>query len=278
MPTGAYGLRLDGVTSRYLADAPAEWPAVRVTRREREGERGTTVSGEVGEDRARFVLGRVEVVVDRAARAAEILHVGALDEDDAAHPLTGPIGAAFAHWDGGHALHAGAFAAGDGAWGVVGGMEAGKSTLMGALALAGVAVLSDDMLVARRAGGEVVAAAGPRCVDLRPPSAEHLAAEGGTVAARGGTRDRLPLGPAPAEAPLRGWFALEWGEAAGVTPMDAAERYAALSAGRKWHLAPRDPRLLLDLAALPAWRVVRPRTWAAMEPAVASVLAVAERG
>src|SRR5687768_15763841 len=137
-PAGAYGLRLAGVTSRFLLDAPPAWPEVAVTKRLVEGDRAAqALECDVDEAHGRFLLGRVDVRVDREAASAEVRHVGELSDDDVAHPVSGSIGTAFAWWAGAAPLHAGGILAGEGVWGVVGGMEAGKSTLLAALALAG---------------------------------------------------------------------------------------------------------------------------------------------
>src|SRR5688500_2556493 len=159
---GAYGLALEGVDSPALVDAPASWPAVRVSRRVAERADDPT---SVGPDRAHIALETAgHVAVERDPPAIEFVTVRPLDDDELAHPFLARPAALLATWTGHVALHAGAVVAGDRACVVAGAREAGKSSLLAALAVARHAVLADDVVVATAAG---TAFAGPRTVDLR---------------------------------------------------------------------------------------------------------------
>jgi len=151
-------------------------------------------------------------------------------------------------------VHAGAVLGPDGAWALVGTKEAGKSTLVGHFAALGAEVLTDDVLALE--GDRCLA--GPRFVDLRPTAAERMR---GTIAARGGTRGRLLLPPAPASARLAGFVYLAWGDELALDPLPAPERLRRLAARRAEDRWPADSSLLLDLAALPAFELRRPKRW-----------------
>jgi hypothetical protein len=112
-----------------------------------------------------------------------------LSHDELIHPYLGAAASVFSRWCGREVYHAGAFVCGGLAWAVVGGREAGKSSLLAALAARGLPVLSDDLVVTD--GHQ--AFCGPRTIDLR-----RLAP--GTTApvtpVRGASRWRLALPPA----------------------------------------------------------------------------------
>ncbi len=134
------------------------------------------------------------------------------------------------------------------AWGVVGAKEAGKSTLMYACHLGGASVLTEDVLVL--AGR--TAFAGPRCIDLRVPAPDAVAVRDG--------RHRVTLPPCPAEAPLAGFVHLAWHDAPAATrALDLAGRLRRLADERRGDARWRGDVELLDLAALPAFELRRPR-------------------
>lgn len=180
------------------------------------------------------------------------------------HPLlTVPI-SVLARWRGDVTLHAGAFAAEGAAWGVVGAREAGKSTMLASLGRRGVPVVADDLLAVL----DGVAWSGPACVDLRPDAAEHI--DGARYLGEVGRRPRYRLStpPSPAKLPLRGLFLLGWNDGAAVEDhlLNAKDRLELLY--RQEYiglLGPADPQRILDLMALPAWRVTRPRDWGATD-------------
>ena len=152
---------------------------------------------------------------------------------------------------------AGGVVAGGGVWAVLGHKTAGKSTMLAWLALSGLGVVSDDVLVID--DGTVLA--GPRSIDLRgrPPSGS----------ARGAARPcRRPLALAPAARPGRGGApaARAGSRSSGATrsrssTLRGAERLAALLPHRGVRLAPTEPSALLRLSALPHLRLIRPRRW-----------------
>ena len=85
----------------------------------------------------------------------------------------------------------------------------------------------------------------------------HLA----VVSARLGTRFRLSLPSAPERLPLGGWVFLHWGTSVSMRPCPPAVVLARLAAWRGRRGLATDPGVMLDLAALPAWDLVRPADW-----------------
>ena len=254
----AFGFRIVGMQSAALAGVrQPDWPALRIRQTVGPVRPSRAASAHLGDDRGHFPLsGDGWLSVSRPDATATYHSARDIDGDRLVHPLLAPAAGLMARWIGREAFHCGAFVAAGGAWGLTGGNEAGKSTLLARLALAGTPVLTDDLLVVDKRG---VAYAGPRCVDLR-----ELDVVGGDVAlrvrpVRDGTRQRLALAPVQAHAALRGWFFLEWGDAVEVVPCSARERFARLGKQRRWPMLAADPRALLDLAALPAWILRRPR-------------------
>ena len=249
-----------------------DWPQLRVRRKVGPAVRQAT---HLSDGHAHLEL--VEdgwLSVDRDEATATYLSDRDIDPDRLVHPLLSPAAGLMARWLGREAFHCGAFLAGGGAWGLTGANEAGKSTILAALALSDTPVLTDDLLVVDRAG---VAYAGPRCIDLR-----ELDVVGGDVATRvrtvrSGTRQRLGLPPVPAAAPLRGWFFLDWGDVVEAVPCSARERFLRLGAQRRWPMLPLDPRVLLELASLPAWTLRRPRGAQHMPDVLACLRRVADR-
>ncbi|HKP91622.1 MAG TPA: hypothetical protein VJT75_16770 [Thermoleophilaceae bacterium] len=219
-------------------------------------------------DHASFPIGDGRVRVERSPAVARMRSPEPLTDDDLAHPWLSRAGAMFGHWSGREVLHGGAFVQSGLAWAVLGDTEAGKSTLLAALADRGREVLSDDVLVLDR--GAVLA--GARCVDLRPGTARAI---GVTAArpARAGTRDRLDLPPTAAAAPLGGIVHLAWGDGPRAARV-AAERRIVLLRDRNWlgELDSIDKRALLDLAALPTVELIRPRALGGVRDSAAALL------
>jgi hypothetical protein len=96
-------------------------------------------------------------------------------------------------------------------------------------------------------------------------------------------RYRVSTPPGPTTAPLRGFFLLEWHDGpagAEVTRLSAPEQLKLLYTQEYMGLlGPADPHELFDLTELPAWRVRRPRDWAATQETIDAMLAVtAEAG
>lgn len=203
--------------------------------------------------------GRIEI--DRRAARAVLTVPDGIPAPALAHPYLGPVGAVFALWAGREVLHAGAFVGVDGGvWGLLGGREAGKSSTLASLHAAGVTVVCDDVLVVDGS----TACAGPRCVDLRRPTAERLGI--GRLLAMPGDRQRWRVGlpPVDAELPLNGWILLEWGASVQLTAVPLAQRLGRLAAHRSLGVRPVRPATMLELAVLPMWTLARPREWGSM--------------
>jgi hypothetical protein len=178
------------------------------------------------------------------------------------HPLLGRVASHIALVHGADGMHAGAVAGPAGAWAVIGPKGAGKSTLLAGLARAGVPIVTDDILVFR----DGVAMAGPRCIDLR------LDAKGfglGAAVRPSDPRNRIALPPIAAEHSLVGLIHLEWSLAEStIETLDSREAIKRLLILRSDKGYPRDPRALLDLAALPTLVLRRPRSLTALDNAV----------
>lgn len=251
---GAYGLLIEGLVADDVLSVTEviRWPFVTVGQRV-----GRTAAShfEINARNAVFRSPGGELFVDRDRSVAEFVFPDPVPTDTLLHPHLATVGSIFAQWRGDLTLHAGAFAAGDGAWALLGDNEAGKSTLLAQLAVAGHPVLSDDTVVISQ--GE--ACAGPRCIDLRPTSAERLDLAASSHA-RACTRVRMPLPPIAGQAPLRGFIFLAWGDGPRVIRLTVRERLERLAAARTLLRASAEPGLL-DAAALPGYVLCRPRRW-----------------
>jgi hypothetical protein len=173
-----------------------------------------------------------------------------------AHPGLAGAACILAFWLGHEIFHAGAFVVDGGVWGVVGDKEAGKTTLLAHLHLAGIPIIADDMLVVDRAARAMAA---PRCLDLRPDAAKHLATDVRIV--RSGERHRIELGEVEPEIPMRGWIRLERSETESLDKVRPYERPGHLSAARTMRNVPTDPGALVRLAELPFYEFKRPLRW-----------------
>jgi hypothetical protein len=267
-PIGAYGLRLENVerARSLLAPASPSWPKLRVRRRvglsdvrhDWMSNAAATLKlhngGEISIDRAR---GEATFVLPYRVGTAEIVH-----------PLLAPVAAVMAYWLDRQSFHAGAFVAQGKAYGVIGARGSGKSTTMARLALDGVPIVCDDLLVLD--GLRTLAA--PRSVDLRRAAAERLGAGEylGVVGAR--ERFRLQVAPLDGEPEIGGWIFLTWGDRLETIPVRGPERLVRLSASCGTRLPQRHPDALLELAGLPAWELRRPRRWSSLTEAVARLL------
>jgi hypothetical protein len=121
-----------------------------------------------------------------------------------------------------------------------------------------------------------MALAGPRTLDLLPPSARYLGLEGQTV--RDGERQRLRVPAVDPEVPLRGWIALGWGDALDARPIPPAERLGVLIENLRIPLEGPGSAGLLDLAALPGFALRRPRQLDGLPEAGTRVLELATSG
>jgi hypothetical protein len=275
----AYGFRLTGLApSQLLAlPNPAEWPELTFEQVVSDEVRTGGPSGLRGRSRLLYVRdgqatmdakdGRL--ILDRRTMAATILVGRISSTDHLLHPYVTMAATVFARWNARETFHAGAFLANGRAWALAGECRAGKSTLLGFLALNGHPIVTDDLLVLDRAR----CLAGPRCVDLRPSAAARIGVVEQTTPARGQARRRLPLPSNVAEAELGGWIYLRWGDALRLRTVPPAERLRRLSEFRSVPGIASDPRALLALAALPAWELSRPRRADLLPRACEQVLA-----
>jgi hypothetical protein len=256
-PVGAYGLRLEGVDDArpLLVGAETSWPHLAIRR-----ELGRAESKvEWMNDRAAALLlqNAGEIALDRDRAEAVFRLPRPVGTAELVHPLLAPAAAVVGYWLGRESFHAGAFVSAGKAWGLVGDRETGKSTTVAALALKGVPIVCDDMLVL----DDVRARAAPRSVDLREESAEQLGVGEalGVVGAR--ERWRLRLDGVEDALPLGGWIFLSWSDDTAVSPVPPSRRLELLHASRGVRVPPHDPAALLELSALPGWEFRRPRRW-----------------
>ena len=207
------------------------------------------------------------VVLRRDARTARF-HGPPLSPDVIAHPFLTVVGIRFNRWMGRECFHAGSFAASGRSWLVFGRSSAGKSTLLAALAGAGWGVMADDLAVT---DGRV-AFSGPRSIDLRQPLPELLLP---TTVVRSRSRLRAALPPVADALPIGGLFFLGWADDENaepvVRPVPPATLLPRLARDRRLSSLPTDPLMLLEIAGLPAWDLIRPRTWAALPDTVATI-------
>ena len=150
----------------------------------------------------------------------------------------------------------------------------GKSSLLAALAVNGIDVVSDDVLVVNE---RREAYPGPRTVDLREDAAIALGVgeEIGVTGAR--ERWRLKLPPLDGALPLGGWIFTDWSDELRMRHLPASETLRRLFTNRSITVPPRNPAAFLQLSALPAWELLRPRSWAAV-PETLEVLLGTLRG
>ena len=262
---GAYGFRLRGVDGarELLVDAPGTWPALELHWRVDDGP--LPEHELVSDQRAELLLTAGGwVAIERASLRADYALPREVSPGALVHPHLASVAAVASRWLGRESFHAGAVALGDGAWAVLGDKEAGKSSTLAWLALSGHPVLADDLVVLD--DGRVLA--GPRSIDLRETSARQLGV--GEPLGRIGLRDRwrLQLSPAPAELPLRGWIVLAWGDGApSLEAVRGAARLQAILPHRAVRLLPADPSALVELSALPCYRLRRSRKWSSLASA-----------
>jgi hypothetical protein len=261
---GAYGLRID-VPDHYvdrasLVDPPDTWPVWTVgwePLRDSPASDTSVVESWSPDHSVMAAQPAGFITVDRAA-ARTILHLEeAPSPATLLHPYLASTGVVAGHWMGRAPFHAGVFALGGRAWGVLGGREMGKSSLLMSLHRVGVPILADDVLVI---GGDT-AFAGPRCLDLRRSAAERFG-EGtyiGVVGAR--ERWRVALPAALPQMAFGGWVRLEWADELHVARPRAAVKLRSLLANCGL-TAPGIPTPgIIDLLAYPMLELGRPRRW-----------------
>jgi hypothetical protein len=189
-----------------------------------------------------------------------------IDDEVLAHPnIAMPIAVA-SHWLERQVLHGAAVMLDGRAWGILGGKEAGKSTTAGWFHRHGHCVLSDDLLII----DGTVLFAGPRCIDLRAEAADALG--GQAVDLIGRPKWRLRPGTVPGSVPLGGFIHLEWGDEVLIESLGPVERLRRIV--ENFVLGPdlADAVAYLELAALPAYRFVRPRKIASIDVANGQLL------
>jgi hypothetical protein len=161
-------------------------------------------------------------------------------------------------------FHAGSVVLGGGVWGILGERERGKSTTVAWLAGHDFLIFGDDVLVVR----DGRALAGPRAMDLRRSAAERfgMGESIGVLGTRERWRHRLPA--VPAELPLAGFVALEWGVEPRLEEVPPAERLQRLGQAVGLSAEAGEARAWLELAALPMIVFRRPRRWDALDGAM----------
>ncbi len=270
-PRGAYGIRLRGIDAAadLLVEVPADAPVYDLAT---EIGHATAPGEEVGERHARLRLqSGGEIAVDRDARTVVFRVPHPVRPDELVHPYLAPAAAVIGRWAGRECMHAGAYAAGDKVWGVVGTREAGKSSTLAWLARDGVEVLADDMLIL---DGQTPLP-GPRSVDLREDAAARLGI-GQAIGMTGARpRWRVSLGAVAAGRPLAGWVFLGWGDEVALRPVPPSERIPRIAAERGLRLPPVRPDALLELASLPAYELTRPRDWSSLPHAAERLVQLA---
>jgi hypothetical protein len=254
---GAYGLHLPALRDAgdLLVQAPAQWTEWQIVLAEGSGSPEEFVE----DSRARIrsaPSGWVDL--DRSRRTSTLHLPRAPDPAEIAQPFLGSTAVVAAYWMGLQSFHAGAFVAHGRAWAILGTKGAGKSSLLAALSLRGLAILADDVLVVDE---RLQGLAGPRCIDLRHETSEALGV--GETLGVVGTRERWRMGlkPVEPEVPLGGWIHLEWGEPE-IQRVPAQERVQELFANLALRAQSHDPIVLsrlMELFALPMLRVRRAR-------------------
>jgi hypothetical protein len=256
-PAGAYGLSLRNVDGarRLLVRADPGWTTIEIVRRAGAGTKSPTRLGP-GRAELRLVEG-ASAVLERAEGRVTFFSPRQLADEALVHPYLAPVASVFAHWAARESLHAGAVIVAGSAWLLLGEKGSGKSSLLATLAGEGVPILADDLIVT----AESHAYAGPRVLDLRAPAARALGV--GTAIGKVGARERWRLeldGIAPT-APLGGLVFLAWGDEERADPLRPSDALLRLTRHRAVRVPPARPEALVELAALPAFTLSRPRRW-----------------
>lgn len=269
---GAYGFALRGIegVDDLLVRAPASWPVLDIVRSS--GWDAPSLD-RLGDEKAELRLhGGGCIRIARSPLRATFATPSPLGDAELVHPLLGAAAAVASHWLGREAFHAGAVVLAGGAWGLVGDRGTGKSSTLAWLGAHGADVASDDLLVV----DGTTLFAGPRSVDLRAEPAAQLGA--GEHLGRIGRRERwrVRLSAVAPELPLRGWVLLGWGDRLEVRRLPGGVRLAELARQRALKVPPLHPESLLELAALPAWELRRPRRWNSLADAARLLLGTVE--
>jgi hypothetical protein len=247
-----------------LVDAPVGWSEWRIDRRQNEGRPQEFV----GQTHARLRSEpRGWVNVDRARQISTLNLPLPVRDREVVHPYLASTASVAAYWHGMQSFHAGAFVVDGRAWAILGDRGAGKSSLLAYLALEGVPILTDDVLVVRGS----TALAGPRCIDLRAEPASRFKV--GEALGVVGTRERwrMKIGPVHPELPIAGWLCLEWGKTS-IDVVPPQERLLALFASLALRVNPSAPDALVELLALPMIVLRRRQDFSDLSRDVASLL------
>jgi hypothetical protein len=266
---GAYGFRLRGIAEAQglLVEAPPHWSRLDLKVRITSGE---TPPGEYVDEAVARLRPRSGgwVEIDRHAGRATFSLPERPSDSALVHPHLASVAVVSAHWVGRESFHAGGFVVNGQVWGVLGDRYAGKSSFLALLALAGIPVLCDDVLILDK----TTALAGPRSIDLRATAAQHLGV--GEPLGVMGTRERwrLTLAPVNPEVPLAGWVSLCWDDQTEVHRPRGADRLRLLGSHRGSSLYPSGPAGLIDLSGLPFLQLCRPPRWDRAEEAMYRLL------
>ena len=267
---GAYGFELLGVggAAAHLVRAEREWPRLEIVRHTRAP--AAVRRSVIGTERAEIALAAGDrMVVERDPLRAAFTTARPLSDEALVHPYLAPAAAIAGYWLGREAFHGGAVLLNGGAWVILGDKGSGKSSLLAGLARQGHSIYADDAVMLE---GDTVFA-GPRSIDLRREAALELGAGEriGVVGDR--ERWRLRLGQVPSTSSLRGWVFIAWGDSLELTGVSPGGRVQQLLEHRMIKgLPPPKPKLILELSALPAFRLSRPRLWPQLETAASALV------
>jgi hypothetical protein len=269
---GAWGWQWHGFDDMgtVLNAAPATWPdvAVRVSCGSA-GLDGPTSPPYREATRATFTLrggGTIDIHAD--PRRVHLRLPRPVPPECVAQPHLASAAATFGTWAGFGVLHGGAFVYEGRAWALLGDKGRGKSTTLAELAIAGCAVLADDLVIWRE--GHLLA--GPRGVDLRARAASVLgvARPLGIVGSR--ERWRLDLPDVPSAVTFAGLIRLEWGPEPKLRPLKLDERLSLVLASAPIPVARQATVATLDLAAGSGVAWTRPKDWSCLRDSVRMLL------
>jgi hypothetical protein len=77
--------------------------------------------------------------------------------------------------------------------------------------------------------------------------------------------------PLAGRIPLGGWLFLGWGPSLTLVPVGGVELLARLAQRRAWQTLVSDPAVVLALASLPAYDLVRPADWSVLDATCALI-------
>jgi hypothetical protein len=273
-PIGAYGLTFSGLHDPLLVPVPdeADWPVVRFRR---DYDAHQPPERAISDARAALpLLGGRWILLDRFAAEVALRGPEDADETEILHPFLGLVAVVFSWWYGRNAFHGGAVAGPDrGAWAILGGRGAGKSSTLAALAATGLDVVADDLLVVD--GARVYA--GPRSIDLRLDATQPINSHAATDrVVRGSSRRRITLQAVRAESPLVGWVFLEWGAEFSLRRLRPSE-WLERATSHLNTVSTTAHQSLLPLAEADAWELTRPLGPASLEATVDELRALVGR-